>query len=230
MRNEFKRSVAFLLPTDPVKNKKNRVSDQISYVSNPSTAGKGKGIEKWKWGKKASFKPVTGNTGVELRYYKYDEFSVLTQEQRDELQYHSNSNVNYKEIWSGKAMGSAKYNNGKVNYLTRSQVSSILKEYDDIKEKDSASKNEMVASMKEDLKGCISAYGTQMVPGYALGSAKRLDNVIILAVSNSVVDQNAIDAMAEIAAKSLLDIFLDGQKKWRLNASNCSSLVTVIYQ
>ena len=48
-------------------------------------AGKGKGTEKGKWGKKASFKPSTEKTGVELRYYNSDEFSALTQEQRDDL-------------------------------------------------------------------------------------------------------------------------------------------------
>ena len=48
MRNEFERAVAFLLPTDPVKNKKKRGHAQISYVSTPRMAGKVKGIEKVK--------------------------------------------------------------------------------------------------------------------------------------------------------------------------------------
>ena len=108
-----------------------------------------------KWGKKDSFKPSTRKTGVELRYYKSDEFSVLTQEQRNELQENHHSNGDYKLIWFGKALGSAKYSNGEVNYLTRAQASSILKEHDDFKEKNAASKNEMVAAMKEELKGWI---------------------------------------------------------------------------
>ena len=90
MINEFERAVAFLLPTDPVKNKKNRVHDRVYYVSAPSTDGKDKGREKGKWVNKALFKPRTGKTGVELRYYKSDEFSELTQEQQDELQDHRN--------------------------------------------------------------------------------------------------------------------------------------------
>ena len=53
----------------------------------------------------------------------------------------------------------------------------------------------MVAEMKEELKGWISAYGTQMVPGSAVGSAKRLKPVTISAVANSAVDQNATDDM-----------------------------------
>ena len=48
MRNEFERAVAFLLTTDPVNNNKKRVHAQIYYVSTPSTADKGKGIEKYK--------------------------------------------------------------------------------------------------------------------------------------------------------------------------------------
>ena len=49
MRNEFEREVAFLLPTDPAKNKNKRRHAQISYVSTPRTAIKGR--EKGKLGK-----------------------------------------------------------------------------------------------------------------------------------------------------------------------------------
>ena len=111
-RNQFKRAVAFLLPNEPVRNKKNRGHAQISYVSTPRTPGRGKGKEKGKWGKKASFKPITVKAGVELRYYKSDECSELTQEQQYEFHVHRNSNRNYKGIWSGKAPGSDKYRNG----------------------------------------------------------------------------------------------------------------------
>ena len=200
MKNESESEVAFLLPTDPVNNNKKRGHDQISYVPTPRTASKSKGREKVKWKNKASIKPSIGNNGVELRYYKYDEFFALNQEKQD-------SNVNHKGVWSGKAPGSAKSNNGKVNYLTRAQVSSILKEHDDVKEKDANSKNEMVASMKEDIKGWISAYGTQLVPGYTVDSDKQLKPVKILVVTNSTVDQNATGAMSETSAKYLIDNF-----------------------
>ena len=66
----------------------------------------------------------------------------------------------------------------------------------------------MMAEMKEELKGWISAYGTQMVPGSAVGSAKRLKPVTISAVANSAVDHNATDDMEETADKSLTDKFL----------------------
>ena len=66
----------------------------------------------------------------------------------------------------------------------------------------------MSDAMKEKLKGWISAYGTQMVPGSVVGSAKQFKPVIILAVANSVVDNNATDTMAETSAKSLMDKFL----------------------
>ena len=49
--------------------------------------------------------------------------------------------------------------------------------------------------MKEELKGRISDYGTQIMPGYIVGSAKRLKTVTISAITDSAVDQNAKDAM-----------------------------------
>ena len=66
----------------------------------------------------------------------------------------------------------------------------------------------MVDAIKEDIKGWISDYGTQMVPGSTVGSANRLKPVTILDVKNSAVDQNAADAMAATATKSLIDKFL----------------------
>ena len=66
----------------------------------------------------------------------------------------------------------------------------------------------MVAEIKEELKGWISAYGTQMVPGSAVESAKWLKPVTISDVANYAVDQNATDAMVEKDDNSLLDKFL----------------------
>ena len=66
--NESKREVAFLLPTDPVKNKKKRGHVHIYYVFTPSKSGKGKGRENGKWGNKALFKPGTRKNGVDLIY------------------------------------------------------------------------------------------------------------------------------------------------------------------
>ena len=148
MRKESRGSVPFLLPTDAVKNKKKKVHAHISYVSTPRAAGKGKGREKGECGKKASLKPSTRKTSVDIRYYKSDEFSALTQEQQDDLQDHRNSNENYKGIWSSKKPGSDKSSKGKGDYLTRAQVYSIHKEHDAVKEKNAASNNEMVAAMK----------------------------------------------------------------------------------
>ena len=62
--------------------------------------------------------------------------------------------------------------------------------------------------MKEELKGWISAYGTQMVLGYAVCSVKQLKPLTISAVVNSVVDLNATYYITETAAKSLMDNFL----------------------
>ena len=44
-----------------------------------------------------------------------------------------------------------------------------------------------------------------MVPGSAVGGAKRLKPVTISAVANSTVDQNVTDSMAKIAVKYLMD-------------------------
>ena len=66
----------------------------------------------------------------------------------------------------------------------------------------------MVSATKEELKVWISAYGTQMVPVSAVGSAKQLKPLTILAVPSSVVDPNATDAMSETTDKSLVDKFL----------------------
>ena len=93
------------------------------------------------------FKPRTRNNGVDVRYYKSDKFSAFNQEHQDELQENCNSNENYKGTWSVKVPVSSKYNNGKGNYINIAQVSSILKENDNIKEKESAKKNEIVAAM-----------------------------------------------------------------------------------
>ena len=53
----------------------------------------------------------------------------------------------------------------------------------------------MVATMKEEPKVWISAYGTQMVPGSAVGSAKQLKPLTILAITNFAVYLNYTDAM-----------------------------------
>ena len=66
-RNDFERAVDFLLLNEPVKNKKKRGHVHICYVSAHRTAGKGKGIGQGKWGKKASFKISSRNTGADLR-------------------------------------------------------------------------------------------------------------------------------------------------------------------
>ena len=66
----------------------------------------------------------------------------------------------------------------------------------------------MLAAIKEEIKGWISAYGTQMVPGSAVDSSKPLKHVTISDVANSAVGQNATDSMAETAFKYLMDKFL----------------------
>ena len=67
--------------------------------------------------------------------------------------------------------------------------------------------------MREEIKGWISSYGTQMVPGSALDSAKRLNPVTISAVAIYAIDQNATNTTEETAAESLMDKFLQMNTK-----------------
>lgn len=71
-RNNFEAAAAFLLPADPVARKrKSNGQGSGTYVADVSSA--------------TGLKPNTGSTGVELRYYKKNEYKQLNDQQRDEL-------------------------------------------------------------------------------------------------------------------------------------------------
>ncbi len=94
MRSDFERSVAFLLPTDPVK-KKRGDKHNAGRISLATAAAPGDGGGKDKGRKKARFKPTSGATGVEFRFYKPVEFHKLTRDWKDELREHRKANGNY---------------------------------------------------------------------------------------------------------------------------------------
>ena len=89
MGKDFERLVAFLLPTDPVKKRRGskRPAAQISAAQTIALGGE--------CGKKVSFKPNVGKTGVELRYYKQSEYRKLSLDQKLELKEHRKATGNY---------------------------------------------------------------------------------------------------------------------------------------
>ena len=151
MRMDFERSVAFLLPTDPVKKKRGgkRNAGQISSTAAAaSDGGGGKNNNPKNSGKKARFKSTFGATGVEFRFYKPAEFSKLTNEQKDELRAHRKANGNYKGTWSGKEKTA---NAGKT--FGRAQVAAMLKAHDE----ERTEKETMKASLMEEFQSIISS-------------------------------------------------------------------------
>ena len=205
MREDFERSVAFLLPTDPVRKKRGgkRGAAQISAVgaSNTGNPGKGKGRG---GGKKVGFKSTYGKTGVELRYYKAAEFSKLTQEQKDELIAHRKSNGHYKGAWTGKSKGGqSDVGSTTVNKAT---IAAMIREHADKKQKEDEEQDAMRAAFVDELKGVIrsevasSAAAQSAVPKRALQRAGAGAQV-------ASAEAEGTDALAERCAASLMEKF-----------------------
>ena len=129
MRNNFERAVAFLLPTDPVKGKKKRVAAEISAINGGSS--KETGNEKGGAKKKVSFKKNVGETGVELRYHKFREYSKLTNEQKEELNAYHKAN---KE--SNTKSDSKKKKKSKKKVFTEAQIATLVQEKIDEREEE----------------------------------------------------------------------------------------------
>jgi hypothetical protein len=127
MMNHFENASAYLLQFDPVAKKRKQGAghgrqQQISGVNQDHNDG---GFE---------MKPNKGNTGVELRYYSFDEYNTLSNPQRREL----------KEFRANKRKSGDKDINKKPNKRTtakdkkemRKQIISCLKEYQEEVDKD----------------------------------------------------------------------------------------------
>lgn len=91
MRTDFERAAAFLLPTDPNKQKGGKRKRGIAQLSSTTAQDdqKNKGGGKRKRfklkGGKSTWKKSSGKSGVELRYYQPQEYKQLSAEQKAEL-------------------------------------------------------------------------------------------------------------------------------------------------
>ena len=192
MRSDFERSVAFLLPTDPVKKKKGVKRDAgriSSTTAEASSAGGGKDKSK----KKARFKSTTGTSGVEFRYYKPSEFNGLTRDQKDELREHRQAHGNYTGTWTGKERTGGK---GENKAFGRAQVAAMIKANAVEKDKESTDKESMRASLVEEFKTIISSL--------AAPPEKRLQRAGAKVASSAVDDDKDV---AERCASALMEKF-----------------------
>ena len=211
MRSDFERSVAFLLPTDPIKKNqrsKRRAATISSVVASCCHKNGGKRTKGSKGTKGVKFKVSKGSTGVELRYYKLPEFKLLLEAQEDELKAHINSNGNYKGAWSGKSGGKhepGNYGGSKGRYLNKAQVDVLLREHDAEKEKAETEKEEIM----NEIRGEISAMMRQPNKGTAIsGSAARSVNPAEVGAASAANAADAEDnAAAEAAAAAIIDKF-----------------------
>ena len=166
MRNDFERAVAFLLPMDPVgkKRRAKRPAAQISAAATPEVEVGAAAVadpKKGKKGRKVTFKPTCGKTGVEFRYYKPAEFSKLTDEQRAELKEHRMANGNYKGPWKGKQPsgddkgGSHKPNKGGV--VNKRVVAALMREVKEDKKKEQEEYEVFKDAIINELRGEVLA-------------------------------------------------------------------------
>ena len=149
MRSDFERSVAFLLPTDPVKKKRGGNKRNAGQISGTTATNANDDESKKK--KKTRFKTTCGETGVEFRFYKPAEFGKLSREQKDELRDHRKANGNYKGTWTGKER-----TGGAGKPFGRAQVAAMIKANET--EKDKAHEREaMKESLMDEFKSIISS-------------------------------------------------------------------------
>ena len=128
LRRDFERAVALLLPTCPVKRKRSgkRKSAEISEIS--AQIDEGAEIASMK----VSRGPVTG---IELRYYKPEEYAKLSKAQKKELKEHRTPPAD------GKGVGARTKKRAKVTSkkAIKAQVAAVMKDLaDEQKERENA--------------------------------------------------------------------------------------------
>ena len=199
MRGDFERSVAFLLPTDPVKRKQKgakRTSAQISATDATESEDSNK--------KRVSFKPNVGKTGVELRYYKSKEYNKLSQEQKDELKAHRLANGGYKNSWTKKSKGGGKGKSG--SKLTKADVSAMIKENEQNRNKAAEEHDAMKQALADEMKEMVA---TQVAATLATMTGQKRGLQRAGASSNvgsvNVDPAEASAAAADRAAASLME-------------------------
>ncbi len=131
MRSNFERTVAFLLPTDPVTKKRGakRPGAEVSAVEAPNK-------HEEKGGKKVTFKQTTGKTGVEFRYYTKPEFIKLSRAQKDELRENRKKHSRYQGTWTGKADLGKGVSGSNSQQVTKGQVAALIREHEEKKQND----------------------------------------------------------------------------------------------
>ena len=116
-QNDFEKTAACLLPCCPVAAKRAKATgnkrghSDISALTADISA--------------MDLKPRVGETGVELRWYKHDEWRKLTQAQRDELIKYRNNGLITKPKGSNKA--SRKENQARKKKFKRAVSSAVAK-------------------------------------------------------------------------------------------------------
>ena len=137
MRNNFESAVTYLLPSDPVVRKR-------------------KGL-----GNKGMTADVGSTTGIKPRYHKREEYGKLTKEQRDELCKWRETPEAKKEFEKSGSKRKANRDDERDKNKLRKTIVSVLKEQEDIKEKEKSSDEEQVGQIKEALVSFLSSSDSQ---------------------------------------------------------------------
>jgi len=157
MRNDFESAVTFLLPVDPVAKKRKGNGGEGNFANISSANGSNPGPKK-----------STGKTGVELRYYKKEEYRRLSDEQKDELREWRSKGKN------GKSKGGNKGNkrgsesdleSPKAGKIRRAEIASVFKEERQKIEKEQKEDEDKINEFKDIL--VSFTHGTKSAPGPA---------------------------------------------------------------
>ena len=186
-RNDFEGAVAFLLPTDPIRKKRGGKRPH-AHVSSAAITTKDKNRNP-NGDRTVRFKPTTGKTGVELRWYKLKEWRKLSQEQQDEVREHRKKNRNYPD--SGNK-------GSKKGGLTEAKVAVMIADAAAVREKELEASNNFKNELISDLKGMVDAQVAAILG--SVGGPKKALQRAGTSVAVAAIDAEApkgVDACAE---------------------------------
>ena len=145
MRNNFEAPVAFILPSDPMaQKKKSNTGKNVTANIGPTTGIKA-GIDK---------------TGVELRNHKRNEYRKLATEQRNKLREWRETAEDKKDLDKSSSKRKAKGDDTGSSKL-RKTIASVLKEHQEILEKETKDDYEQVKELKQVLVFFIDSKDTK---------------------------------------------------------------------
>ena len=144
MRNDFESTVAYVLPSDPVARKKKSNTNKNATADIGSTTGIKAGI---------------GKTGVEMRYHKRSEYGKLTTEQRHELREWRETAEGKKALDKYSSKRKARGDDQRSSKL-RKTIASVLKEQQEILDKETKDDDDQVKVLKEVLVSFIDSKDT----------------------------------------------------------------------